>query len=309
MATLYFLTRDLRNDYPRIGWLPQLPAGAERLWKQFASHGWEESEYPEIVLRQNGGQWQLFLSAIDSGRRDSADGHGRVIRMTLYLTGTTAEGESLAGLVSHFLKEVVGKGGTALKDLFLSHIGNNDPTAWRDEGDAKQNAAAADLLAALQALPPCLTAVESPASWSGGCDGNLTAFFGVCRDLLTGKRDGMAISLANLLDCEVSKAMAACRTNGNTAVLLTGMGETSLPLKEFRQPPRVTANPIPPARQSNDGAGQGNKQRIGGYVVAAIGLLAVILAARGCGGCNKKEVPTASPPLSAVPTASPTLSN
>ncbi len=290
MATLCFLTRDLRNDYPRIGWMPQLPDGTDQLWKPFTSKGWEEAEYPEIILRQNGGQWQLFLSAIDSGRRDSADGRGRVIRMTLYLTGTIAEGEPMVGLVSHFLKEVVGKDGTALKELFLSRIGNNNPIAWHDEGAAKQEAVSFELLAALQAMPPCLTTTDSPAAWSGGCDNNLSAFYGVCHDLLTGKRDGMAISLTNLLECEVAKAMAACRPYGNTVILLTGMGETSLPLKEFRQPPRVMANPIPPARQRNDGAGQWNKRRFGGYVVAAIGLLAVILAVRGCGGCGRKLV-------------------
>ena len=290
MATLCFLTRDLRNDYPRIGWLPQLPDGADQLWKQFSSKGWEEAEYPETVLRQNGGQWQLFLSAIDSGRQDSADGRGRVIRMTLYLTGTTAEGEAMAGLVSHFLKEVVVKDGTALKELFLSRISNNDPTAWRDEGAVKQEVVAAELLAALQAMPPCLTAANSPAAWSGGSDNNLPVFYGVCHDLLTGKRDGMAISLTNLLECEVAKAMAACRPYGNTVILLTGMGETSLPLKEFRPPPRVMANPTSPARRTGGGAGGINSQRmIKPMVLAVVCLLSVIFIWRGCSSAKPQK--------------------
>ena len=290
MTKFCFLTRDLHNDYPRIGWLPQLPAGAERLWRQFSANGWEEAEYPEIVLQQKGGQWQLFMSAMDSGRRDSADGRGRVIRMTMYLSGTTAEGDSSAGLVAHFLKEIVGNDGTALKELLLSRIGNSDPTAWRDEGPAKQEAVAEELLKELQSLPPCLVATDSPASWAGGCDVSLSAFYGVCRDLLTGKRDGMAISLTNLLECEVSKAMAACRKIGDTVILLTGIGETSLPLKEFRQSSHTSANPRKPASRNGDAAGQGNKRWLGGLALAAVGILAVVLSLRSCGKKLEKEM-------------------
>ena len=153
---LHFLTRDLRADYPRIGWLPPLPAGADTLWSRFAEL--HAGEYPEFLLSQHNGEWSLYLSAINSGRTDSVVGAGRVIRISLYLSGQCGEECGMvSNLIGQFLREVLVKGGASprLKEIFQAKIHPGEPEKWKASPLQEQERIAAELLAEFSKLPPC----------------------------------------------------------------------------------------------------------------------------------------------------------
>ena len=254
---LHLLTKDANLDYPRVGWLPDLPVQAHALWDQFC--GLHAAEYPEIVLRQTGGVWQLYLSAIDSGRTDYT---GTRIRVSLYLAGATGEAgcNRVANLLALYVGDVLcGKGSaSALTALLKEQILPGQPASWPKLDLPQKEAAAAEVLKALSALPAC----SSPESfrrgrWHGGCDltPSRDEFIGFCQALLNGKLEGMAFSLANLSASDIQQAWKCCGDAGlNAAVLLTTPDERAFPLQVLSgsvvtQEPKVTA-PAHPVRES-----------------------------------------------------------
>ena len=61
----HFYTSDYKLGYPEVGWIPQLEIEP---WKQWSDFHMEES--PELILYQLNGIWTLYVSALDSGRKD-----------------------------------------------------------------------------------------------------------------------------------------------------------------------------------------------------------------------------------------------
>lgn len=244
---LHFQTRDLRADYPRIGWLPPLPVGADTLWSRFSEL--HAGEYPEILLSQHNGEWSLYLSAINSGRTDSVVGAGRVIRISLYLSGQCGEEcDMVLNLIGQFLREVLVKGGASprLKEIFLAKIHPGEPEKWKASPLQEQERIAAELLAEFSKLPPYPAEEDNKLPrWTGGClpEKNLNLFLSSCEELLSGRAEGMAISLANL-------SISECRRiqeNNHVAILLSTPEEQNLPAQIFPAP-SLRPNPSVPAR-------------------------------------------------------------
>ena len=244
---LHFQTRDLRADYPRIGWLPPLPAGADTLWSRFSEL--HAGEYPEILLSQRNGEWSLYLSAINSGRTDSVVGAGRVIRISLYLSGRCGEEYGMvSNLIGQFLREVLVRGGASprLKEIFQAKIHPGEPEKWKASPLQEQERIAAELLAEFSKLPPCPAVKDNPPPrWTGGClpEENQKRFLCSCEELLSGRAEGMAISLANL-------SISECRRiqeNNHVAILLSTPEEQNLP-EQILPASSPHPNPSVPAR-------------------------------------------------------------
>jgi hypothetical protein len=254
---LHLLTKDTNLDYPRVGWLPELPGQAHALWDQFG--GLHAAEYPEIVLRQTGGVWQLYLSAIDSGRKDYT---GTRIRVSFYLAGATGEAgcSRVANLLALYAGDVLcGKGSdSALSALLKEQILPGQPASWPKLDLPQKEAVAAEVLKALSALPACSSwEAFRRGRWHGGCDltPSRDEFIAFCQALLNGKLQGMAFSLANLSASDIQQAWKCCGDASlNAAVLLTTPDERALPLQVLSgsvvtQEPKV-ADPSGPVREN-----------------------------------------------------------
>ena len=105
---VYFLTRDVMADYPRINWIPSLPGGAEELLNKLTSPTLRchNIETPELIVEQNGKNWSIFASAIDSGRVDFS---GTPILMALYITGKSGVDTPPVWFVDHYINEYLDK--------------------------------------------------------------------------------------------------------------------------------------------------------------------------------------------------------
>lgn len=287
---LHFLTRDLRSDYPNIGWLPPLPRNTDALWLSFGNL--HAGEYPEILLSQRGGKWELYLSAMDSGRTDSVSYSGRIIRVSLYLSGATGEGTDIVlALVSQYLQETLLKKSDSprLKNIFQTKIKPGDPEKWVGMPTKDQESIATDLLAELRAnLPPCPADSNAhPRLWMGGCaiQKNIDLFLSSCRELLSGQAEGMVASLANLGASEVHRVQNRLRTGDHAAFLLTTTMDQNNPIEKLEL---VQSNPlVPPESRPQT---RGNDPRVlfwlGGLVLFAILIALAVLFARG----NKDQI-------------------
>jgi len=245
---LHFWTRDLRRDYPQIGWLPPLPDGADQLWKQFREL--HAGEYPEILLSRRNGQWRLYLSAIDSGRTDSVDGHGRRIRVSLYLSGCAGESAGVAGLIAQYLSETQEKVNAPrlLQDIFQAKIQPGDPEKWTVASASEQERIASELLTELAKFPvPPKDEGDIPPRWTGGCSSeNRTRFTAFCEQLLSGRAEGMAVSLANLSSSDANQVLSVLRPDEHVAILLTTPEERNIPIRVIAERPH-RSNPSFPA--------------------------------------------------------------
>ena len=238
---LHFFTRDLQLDYPRIGWLPPLPTGTDELWQQFAKYLLHAGEYPEVILSQEDGKWSLYLSAIPGGRTDSIGGQGRVIRVSLFLSGKTAEGKEVSGLIETYLEEMFGNKEKfhPLQDLFHSTILPGDPQKWRTEPLEEQKRHAEPILTAVRQMQGSQLESHPFKAWAGGValPENRAAFLAFCHALLTGDLHGTAISLANLDSSEIGHALQCCGYPDHAAILLTTPAEKQMPGQEHALPP------------------------------------------------------------------------
>lgn len=247
---LHFLTRDLRQDYPRIGWLPPLPVGTDQFWTQFSNL--HAGEFPEILVSQHNGEWKLYLSAIDSGRTDSPTGGGRIIRISLFLTGTVGDSDGVLELISQFLHETLAKTDykPLLKEFFQSRIKPGDPAKWVDAQMGEKEKIAADLLENLSSkLPPVkIPSVDLPRRWKSGCcsPAALTWFKYFCQELLSGRIEGMGISLANLSyeSSEVKRVLDKLRSTDHAAILLSTESDKAAQIKSVLCP--TNNSPMPP---------------------------------------------------------------
>lgn len=238
MTKLYFLTRDIQNDYPRIGWIPVLPTNATSLWDKFDS--WQQQEYPEIILKQKDGIWQLLLTAINSGRKDAGN---RIIRVSLFLTGNISENIDnwVLGLIEHYLNEVLNPSSNGeLQNIFNEAIKNDELTNLSKASNNEKVAKAETIISLLGHLQLTSDIDTAPKRWRSGCSSaNIPRFLGVCKDLITGKRNGFALSLPNLGDCDVPKLISSLPSTDDIAILLSGTGERMLSLKDLTQAVRA----------------------------------------------------------------------
>lgn len=238
---LHFYTRDLDKDYPNIGWLPPLPAGDDRLWLRFGNL--HAGEYPEILLEQRSGKWNLYLSAMDSGRTDGGSGVGRVIRVSLCLSGHIGKDTGVVlGLMDQFLHETLLKNAdsTRLKSIFHTKIKEGDPKNWTALPEEEQQRIANDLLADILKLPPQSEVdynVSRPRCWMGGCAKNIRQFMASCQELLFGQADGVAVSLANLSASEAGRILEIVdvQPDERVAILLSTPEERSRPIEKVEK--------------------------------------------------------------------------
>ena len=286
---LNFRTRDIGplNDYPAIGWMPPLPEGADRLWRRFGSFG--SAEFPQIVLFQKNGRWELYMEGMDSGRTDAATGQGgRVIRTSIYLEGNVSEGASILGLLSVFLSETLaGPGnGSRLRTLFAESIHAGEPRRWKDDGVQVQMSVAQELLAkfiALACVLPVPPAVET--GWAAGrSDENIRKFFGSCRAVLCGEADGYAISLPY---CRMADA-------GNISSMLDGERLVALLSGDSaeRAAPAIRLDHLRLPSHAREGriVSESGKDRLNFFFLVALILVVTGLLVKCCSGSRSDTV-------------------
>lgn len=233
---LHFLTRDIRQDYPRIGWLPPLPAGADDLWLSFGNL--HAGDYPEILLSRHNGEWQLFLSAMNSGRTDFIS---TPIRVSFFISGHAGETDAVLALIRQYLLETVLKSGDSplLKNIFQTKIKPGDPGNWTTLPTSEQETIAADLLEEICRIPasPSADVHQPPPRWVGGCtQENINLYLFSCRELLSGQAEGMTLSLANLSESEVPRVLRQLQPNDHAAILLTVPDEKDMPMSPLTPP-------------------------------------------------------------------------
>jgi len=214
---LFFKTRDLgpKCDYPAIGWMPTLHDDDHLPWIRFKDFG--SVEHPQIVVSGHGDRWSVYLESLDSGRTDSPSGAGgRIIRMSLYVTGGKEDGCKIAGLVARYVRDVLRDGHeAALRDVFADCIKPGDPFHWKQDGETVQKVAADKLLQRLIAATENVnsshaddTAVGAGAWTAGMSNGSVESFVAVCRELLAGSRRGTAVALSRMQLSDVNRMMA-----------------------------------------------------------------------------------------------------
>lgn len=283
---LFFRTRDLGpvNDYPAIGWMPPLPAGADGLWRRFGS--FTGAEFPQMVLSQKQGRWELYLEGINSGRTDSATGvGGRIIRMSLYLTGNTAEGDEILGLLSSFVFEVLSGAppGETLKNCFERLIKVGDPRCWKDGGKQIQKENAIRILSGLKSLvPPAIPSLYETGWAAGRTEANLMRFLSSCRALIEGKAEGCALSLPY---CRIGDADEVQRilSGEKLVALISGdAADRDAPVRNISIPKSSGGAQV----KNNPGRGGGMKP----FFLVALVVAAACLLIKSCTG-TKKQVP------------------
>ena len=145
---LFFKTRDLgpKCDYPAIGWMPMLHDSDQLPWIRFKDFG--SVEHPQIVVSGDGDRWSIYLESLDSGRTDAPSGvGGRIIRMSLYVTGGKEDGCKIVGLVARYVRDVLRDGHeAALRDVFADCVKPGDPFHWKQDGETAQKAAASIII-------------------------------------------------------------------------------------------------------------------------------------------------------------------
>ncbi len=289
---LSFITRDLPPfDYPKIGWIGGLPVGADALWGDFGN--FHAAEYPEIILRQKNGKWQLYLSAIDSGRTDDIRGTGRDIRIDLYITGNVGDGSCLIGLIKTYLLETLSRQSRegSLRKLFSENIKQGDPQKWAAMSNVEKEDVAKIVLEKLGKFPCISSCGDAAACFVGGAmnTGAQNAFLAQCEKLLSGASEGIALSLANLSSDEVNKVFSLAKINpgDSAAVLLTVPDESDLNVKSLSS--WMAGCSAVGQGQSPAGVGQINVHSKPGYskvlfiaALVTLGLFSIIF------GCDRK---------------------
>lgn len=193
----HFFTSDYKLDYSEVGWIPQLEIEPWNQWIDF-----HMEEYPELILYQLNGIWTLYVSALDSGRKDHA---GQVNRLSWVISGDVNEGARLFG----FLRRIVPSLGkndvelqSAYSSLLSSQIHEGDPEKWSQKSQTEKQRIANELGRALLEPSPSDEAVwpEPDDKWFGGDNNDSReAFLQSCFYLLTTKvSTGAAISLVKL---------------------------------------------------------------------------------------------------------------
>lgn len=283
---LYFRTRDVgsANDYPAIGWMPPLPTGADRLWRQVGSFG--SAELPQMVLSQHAGRWNLYLEGMDSGRTDSVSGEGgRVIRMSLCLSGDVSEGAGVMRLVSSFVGETLTKlpvNGLDLKRLFANCVKPGDPSGWKKGGLLEQQQAAKVLLAELSGRPDPDVSLNIECGWCGGLtQENIRNFLGSCLAVLTGKVEGLVLSLPYLRMQDVPEIQRLLPGESFVAVLSTDARDKTEPVIHIR-----SLSPSP-SRGAGTHEEPKQKKQTKLFFIMALALVLAVLSMRSCSNTDE----------------------
>ena len=231
-----FLTRDLREDYPRIGWLPPLPNGAEELLERFGNLHCDD--YPEMVIENDGQIVRMVLTAMSSGRTDAVDGSGRQIRVTLYCEGASTEVGVFAGFVYTYLREYLSSenSGTSIRSFWEAHIKPGDPVKWREMQEAeldKKVLGWKDDICNFKIAESCSNIPQYSCWMTGWTREGVEVFSTICMKLLRGDRTGIAFSLANLGRSDAVKAVVRSKHKANVAMLFSCESDNSAPLSEI----------------------------------------------------------------------------
>lgn len=216
----HFFTCGYKLDYPEIGWIPQVESEPWEQWESF-----HMGEYPELILYQRDGNWTLYVSALDTGRKDYV---GRINRLSWMITGDINEGSRLFGFLQRIVPSL-GKKDVMLQnayiDLLSSQIQEGDPEKWSQESQSEKQRIANELGSAL--LEPSsaneVAWPESDEKWYGGDnEESRSAFLQSCRYLLTTEvSSGAAISLTKLGARRVQSDFSLSSSWDKLAVLLT----------------------------------------------------------------------------------------
>ena len=223
---VYFLTRDVMADYPRVNWIPSLPGEAEELLNKLTSSPLRchNIETPELIVKQNGENWSIFASAIDSGRIDCS---GTPILITFYITGKAGVDMPPIRLVQHYIDEYLE--GTdkpsVLSRYFSKKIADGDPEKWSKLSKEEKAAVANALLKSL-----ANTKKKEKPSFSikpFWCEHrykkeNFSYFSQFCSLLLDGGINGYAFLLPFLKEEKIEECLQVFGTTENIAILLSG---------------------------------------------------------------------------------------
>lgn len=276
----HFRTRDIGADcdYPAIGWMPPLPAGADRLWRKFGNYGC--AELPQMALSQKDGYWKLYLEGVNSGRTDSASGQGgRVIRMSLYLSGPVAEGGYVLGLLSAFLFETLSfsQSSHVLEKCFAELIKPGDPRKWRNGGETLQREIAQSICRRLSGLSAPLAGQSSESGWTAGRnEANLQRFLGCCRALLDGKASGCVVSLPYGRISDVDELRKISGDEPLIAALSGDEHEKDAPIRKFAVSENASNGGSVPAKEKQ------SDRNLKPFFIIALILAATVIFFKSC---------------------------
>lgn len=240
---LFFKTRDLgpKCDYPAIGWMPMLHDSDQLPWIRFKDFG--GVEHPQIVVSGDGDRWSIYLESLDSGRTDAPSGvGGRIIRMSLYVTGGKEDGCKIVGLVARYVRDVLRDGHeAALRDVFADCVKPGDPFHWKQDGENAQKAAADKLLKRLITVtenvnsPHADNAAFGAGAWSAGMSNDSAeSFVAVCSELLAGSRRGTAVALSRMQLSNVDRMMVLPEFGSPLiAILSLSQDDQGIPLRKM----------------------------------------------------------------------------
>lgn len=276
----HFRTRDIGADcdYPAIGWMPPLPAGADRLWRKFGNYGC--AELPQMALSQKDGHWKLYLEGISSGRTDSASGQGgRVIRMSLYLSGPVAEGGSVLGLLSAFLFETLSfsQSSHVLEKCFAELIKPGDPRKWKEGGETLQKEIAQSICRRLSGLYAPFLSESFDSGWAAGRNEvNLQRFLCCCQALLDGKASGCVVSLPYGRVSDVDELRKISGDEPLIAALSGDEHEKDAPTRKFAVSGNVgNGGPVPAKEKQSD-------RNLKPFFIIALILASTVLFFKSC---------------------------
>ena len=265
---LFFKTRDLgpKCDYPAIGWMPTLHDANHLPWIRFKDFG--SVEHPQIVVSGYGDRWSVYLESLDSGRTDSPSGAGgRIIRMSLYVTGGREDGRKIVGLVVRYVRDVLRDGHEAvLRDVFSNCIKPGDPFHWKQDGETMQKAVADKMLKRLIAATGNATSphVDNVAfgtgTWTAGMyNESAECFIAVCRELLGGSRRGTAVALSRMRLSNVDRMMALPDCGSPLiAILSLSQGDRGIPMRNIGGGGKSTGGIFANVQRPSHDGSQGN---------------------------------------------------
>lgn len=255
----HFYTKDFKLDYPEIGWIPPVESEPWSQWDVF-----HKGEYPELILFQRNGNWTLYVSALDSGRKDYV---GRVNRLSWTITGNVHEDDG--SKLFDFLRRVVpslGNNDVMLQssyiELLSSQIHKGDPEKWSHESLTEKQRIANELGKTILGSTSSgyVQWPESNDKWFGGNNNeSRNVFLQSCFNLLTTEvTAGAAISLVKLGAERIKSDFSLSSGWDKLAVLLSD---------------DVPVSPMPKPEETKEPEKSGANRYISGAIAAALVLL------------------------------------
>lgn len=222
---VYFLTRDVMADYPRVNWIPSLPGETEAFLSKLSSPPLRchNIETPELIIKQNGKNWSIFASAIDSGRVDFS---GTPILITLYITGKSGVDAPPVWLVDHYINEYLEKTDklSFLARYFSNEIADGDPEKWSNLTQEEKTTVANSLLkSSADTEENAKFSFPVTPFWCGHQKKEDFSYFRqFCSLLLEGGANGSAFSFTSLQEKKIKDFLRVIGTAENIAILFLG---------------------------------------------------------------------------------------